>query len=268
MTQRILFIISGILILGAIIAIIITNKPKVSDKLLTVNTDYNYVYTDSKNITIKIYSNKKKHKINFKENINYSFLVSLDETNRFELELLDINYSHEEKYIGDDYYCYNYHFKMPRLETNLLIEEAHLEIQLLDGTNYLLKIGKFNFLYYPNVGKDIQINILGLHGYELQGSEFPRLNKIILETDDLNNTLIESISIDGVNNLSFEIKQNEIHILIPFEKILLFQVPLILTITKNGTTKMQIVDNFLYFNDYQTLKTAFDLCNVYEANWT
>jgi hypothetical protein len=31
---------------------------------------------------------------------------------------------------------------------------------------------------------------------------------------------------------------------------------------------MQIVDNFLYFNDYQTLKTAFDLCNVYEANWT
>ena len=62
MTQKILFIISGLLIIGAIIAIIVTNKPKVSDKLLTVETEYNYVYTDSKVITIKLYSNKRNIK--------------------------------------------------------------------------------------------------------------------------------------------------------------------------------------------------------------
>lgn len=266
MTQKILFIISGLLIIGAIIAIIVTNKPKVSDKLLTVETEYNYVYTDSKVITIKLYSNKKKHKIHHKENINFSFLVSNDDTTRFELDLLDIKYSHEEKYVDDDYYSYNYHFKMPRLEANLLIDDAYLEIQLVDGTTYLMAIGKFKFLYYPHVGVEKLIKVDGLHGYKLQGSEFPRLNKIILEANSLDNTIIESISIDGETNLNFEINQNEIQIIIPFKRIALFQAPLILTITKNGQTSVQVVDNFLFFNDYQTLEIASDICHLYEAN--
>ncbi|MGI6782288.1 MAG: hypothetical protein ACOX56_05645 [Acholeplasmataceae bacterium] len=266
MTQKILFAISGILIVGAIIAVIVTNKPKVSPKLLTVKTEYNYVYTDTKRVTIKIYSNKSKHKTHFIDNINYAFLVNEDESNRFELELLEINYSHSEKYIGDEFYCYNYHFKMPRLETNMLIDNAYLEIQLVDGTNYLLEIGKFQFLYYPNVGEEHVIKILGLYGYKQEGSEFPRLNKIIIETSDLANTTVESISIDGTNDLIYHINQNEIHIEIPFSRVSLFQAPLILTLTKDGTTSIQVIDNFLYFNDYHTLEIGSDLCHIYEVD--
>ncbi|MGI6787770.1 MAG: hypothetical protein ACOX5X_04435 [Acholeplasmataceae bacterium] len=266
MTQKILFIISGFIIIGTIIAIILTNKPKVSAKLLTVETEYNYVYTDSKIVTIKIYSNKRKHKTHFLDNINYTFLVNEDNTNRFELELLEINYSHEEKYIGDDYYCYNYHFKMPRLETNLLINEAFLEIQLVDGKEYLLSIGKFKFLYYPNVGFENLIKISSLYGYKQEGNEFPRLNKIIIETDNLSNTVIESVSLDGDNNLNYEANQNEIIIYIPFAKKALFHAPIILIITKNGTTGLQVIDNFLFFNDYQILEISSELCNLYEAD--
>ena len=44
---------------------------------------------------------------------------------------------------------------------------------------------------------------------------------------------------------NFEINQNEIQIII-LKRIALFQAPLILTITKNGQTSVQVVDNFLF----------------------
>lgn len=59
---KILFIISGLLILGAIIAIIITNKETVSDKIITIQTENNYLYTESKRVNFRIYTNKKNIK--------------------------------------------------------------------------------------------------------------------------------------------------------------------------------------------------------------
>lgn len=268
MTQKILFVVSGLLIIGAIIAIIVSNKPKVSAKILTVETEYNYVYTDTKKITIKIFSNKIKHKVHFIDNINYVFLENNDQTNRFELDLEEISYSHEEKYIGDDYYCYNYHFKMPRLESNLLLEDAKLHITMINGDNYSLSIGSFQFLYYPEVGLEKVVKILGEYGYKQEGSEFSRLNKIILEVESLKNVTIESITIDSQVNLDFEIKDSEIIILIPFKRIALFQAPIIINLTKDGISTTQVVDNFLFFNDYHTLETSSDLCNLYEIDHT
>lgn len=266
MTQKILFAISAVLIIAAIVAIIVTNKPKVSDKLITISTEYNYVYTEQKRLNFKIYSNKLKHKIHFDENISYVYLENTEQTNRFELELIEITYSHEEKYLGDTYYAYNYSFVMPRLESNLLIEDANLSLTLANGVNYLLPIGTFRFLYYPDVGIENSLKITGLYGYKQEGSDYSRLAKILIEHENDKSFSLNSISIDGEHDLDYLLREHEIEVVIPYQKLALNHAPIILTITKEGSTKVQVIDNFQFFNDYNILETSGDLINVYHAN--
>lgn len=266
MIQRILIIISGLLVLGAIIAVIVTNKPTVSNKLLTVKTEYNYVYTDNKKINFKIYSNKLKHKIHFDKNISYVFLESEDEYQKFELDLVSITYSHEEAFLGDNYYAYIYSFEMPRLESNLLIEEAYLNFNLANSQNYLLPIGSFQFLFYKDVGAETYLTINSLYGFKQEGSEFSRLHKIIVEYILEKPTIIESITIDGTNNLDYINQDGKLEILIPYRQSALNHAPIILLVTSGGESKYQIIDNFQFFDDYDVLFSSGDLVNVIEAN--
>lgn len=262
MTKKILFIISGLLVLGAIIAVIVTNKPRTSDKIITISSENNFVYTESKRISFKVYSNKLKHKMHFANNISHVYLVASDESQRFELELVNISYSHSEKYLKDDYYCYVYSFMMPRLEANLLVEDAHLEITLVNSIKYLLPVGEFKFLYYQEVGLEPVISINGLYGYKQQNSEYARLAKIIIEYEKKTDFKLEQVSIDGSNNLQFIIENNQIEIEIPYRQLSLSQAPIILTFSAEGKSVVQVVDNFQFFSDYQILSTSGDLINV------
>lgn len=266
MTQRILIIISGLLVLGAIIAVIVTNKPVVSDKLITINTEHNYVYTDNKRVNFKIYSNKLKHKIHFDKNISYVFLESDDQYHRLELDLISISYSHEEIFLGDTYYAYIYVFEMPRLESNLLIEEANLNFSLINNDSYILPIGSFQFLFYKDVGIENYITINSLYGFKQEGSEFSRLYKIIIEYELNKPVIINSISLDGVNNLDFIINEGKIEIIIPYRQFALYHTPIIIQVNSQGESKYQVVDNFQYFDDYDVLYTSGDLVNVTQAN--
>lgn len=266
MTQRILFSISGLLIIGAIIAIIITNKPQVSDKLITINTEHNYVYTESKLISFRIYSNKSKHKIHFKENISYVYLEDENKYNRFEMYLLAINYSHEESYLGDPYYAYTYTFEMPKVQSNLYLENANLSITLANGVDYLLPIGDFNFLYYPNVAEETYLDVKSFYGFKAETSEFSRLDKIILVYEKKLDIKIENIYIDGQNKLEFHDKEGQIEIMIPFELKHLSHVPIVIEVIENGLHRYQVIDNFQYFNDFNILENSADLVNVIHVN--
>ena len=268
MTKRILFIISGLLILGAIIAIIITNKEKVSDKIITIQTENNYLYTESKRINFRIYTNKKKHKIHFANNFSHVFLESEDEGQRFELELVDITYSHQEKYINDEYYCYIYSFIMPRLESNLLINEANLNITLINNINYILPIGNFNFMYFSDVGVESVISVDGLFGYKRERSEYSRLAKIIIEYEKKMDFTLEDVNINGKQSLEFKVTNEEIEILIPYQQLALNQAPVILIFSAGGKSITQVIDNYHFFSDYQVLENSGDLVNVMAADWT
>lgn len=261
--KKFLVILTILIVLGAIAAIIITNKEKASPKFLTVKTNYNYVYTETKLINIRIYSNYNKHALLYKENIVETTLYNDENNKLISLNLLDITKGHEEIYLGDNYYSYTFSFEMPRLASNFKMEDANLKISLLNNDEYNFPIGKVNLLYLDDISKESYFKVVSLYGFKEPDFDFARLNKIIIEFEPLLEFEFKKVSIgDDELEVSFSVENNKLELLIPRERSLLNNPPLIITLDLGSVEVVQVIDNFTYFEDFETLKESGDLIYV------
>lgn len=265
--KKALLIFTILALLGGVAAIIITNKEKVAPKFLTVKTDYNLVYTETKLINVRIYSNYKKHALLYKENIVETTL-SNDENNKLiNLNLLDITSVHQETYLGDVYYAYTFSFEMPRLASNFKLEEANLKISLLNNDQYNLPIGSINLIYCDDVSLESYFKVNSLYGFKEPDFDFARLNTIVLEFEPLTDFQITKVSIGDDNlDLKFMLNNNKLEITIPRKRSLLTNPPLIVTIDLGSVEAVQVIDNFTYFEDFETLRESGDLIYVSVLN--
>lgn len=252
-----------IVIITAIVAIILTNQKKPSFKIATVAMEHNYLNVSDRKIAFKLFLNRENHKVLYKENIVHCSLSDEEEKNYFEIKLLDIDYSHEEKYLDDTFYAFNFSFLLPKVDYNLSLYDARLELVLVTGETYLLKIGTFRFIEAENIGAEPYFKVLSLYGFKQENSKISRLSKILLKKEDVVDYKIDSITIDGIHQLEYLETEDQIEIQIPKDTLALNQAPLIFTLLVEGIEVSQVIDNFTYFSDFNILSESEGEVNVF-----
>ena len=187
------------LILIMLILLIIKSDVKQIDKILTVNTNNNYLYSDNQTIDLSFYTNDNTLPLNKIDAYDNFYLSDLKETKVLSLNLEDVYYSHTENYLKENYLNYVLKFEMPNLEHDFYIEEAYLNFSLANNKKYQLKVGNFNLIYLDNL---VELNWKSLDSKKKDSNDHS-IYKVIIELTKWakdNNILNCSLSSYIINN--------------------------------------------------------------------
>lgn len=245
------------LILIMLILLIIKSDVKQIDKILTVNTNNNYLYSDNQTIDLSFYTNDNTLPLNKIDAYDNFYLSDLKETKVLSLNLEDVYYSHTENYLKENYLNYVLKFEMPNLEHDFYIEEAYLNFSLANNKKYQLKVGNFNLIYLDNL---VELNWKSLDSKKKDSNDHS-ISKVIIELNNkLSNDLL--VSIGNENNLDYLYKDDVLTILIENDDLFTNNIPII--IKDNNST--YFINNTYYIKEFALLTKAGALVNTYEFN--
>lgn len=136
------------LILVLVAALIILNyyaykSPKIN-KIITQSKSYTIL--NEQNLYVNLYSNHNSpfHSL---EAIEAIYLEDISKNNRWPLEVITISKETKYEYLKEAFTNYLFCFSLPKLTTNVEMEEAYLKIILKNGLEKSFFIGSFNFYY-------------------------------------------------------------------------------------------------------------------------
>ncbi len=258
--KKIIFYFSLIVVVLALVIIIINNEEKSPSKLLSVLQYHSHLAEEKQEIEIILYTNDLGHPIVDVASYASVYLINKDESKKLQLYLNKIVKAHQEQYLNETYNQFILYLELPYLDQDYKIDEAYLQIELINGDQYLIEIGGFSLMRSSTAVKHLDWN--GLNGVKQEGMHLSRLYQIFIDYVSLNET-IEQIAIGVDYSVSFVVKQQRIVIEIAYENILLFNVPIRITYA-NG--EHQTISNFRYIIDYQILKESGMLIRTYVLN--
>jgi len=225
------------------------NQKVIPPKLYTVYTYYSYTL-DDETIDIFFYLNKE-HPLIDEQSYDHISIENSDQSKKVALTLNDIKYVYDEVYLGETYQKYVWIFEMPHMSQHFIIDDALLNITLLNGNNYQFNIGTIS-LYKFDESENDALNWRSLEASKKENGLISRMHQIYISYDDLSKT-IENIEL-GVNDLvDYQIDHNQITITIDDEHQLFYATPIIINYL-DGTS--QKIDYFIYINDYYILKES------------
>lgn len=240
--------------------IIFNNKEKPIPKILTIDTTYTYLAEENQKMEVSLYINHKHHPLNDKQSYQFLYLSDQDETKKLEVELLDIKKNHYENYLNETYQQVTLLVKLPYITGNIDILNAYINITLTNQETYSFFIGKFFYTYMYMDGDFLDWT--GLQGLKAENQFISRLQTIVIPFHTLSKDIRE-VSVGSHDRITYEIKDQKLHLYIDYDAHLLFHVPIIITYTDSS---IQTISNFRYFIDYQTLKESGPLVNMYALN--
>src|SRR5690554_2708415 len=244
------------LLIGLLILLIIDNKEKVISKIMTVSTNYHYLYEDNQTIDVGFYTNNLELPINELALYDNFKLKSENSNTIVNLDLKEVNYSHDEVYLQEVYRNYIFKFVMPNLENDLKIEDAYLNFKLADEGEFELFLGSFKLI--------VKDDYKALNWHLAEGSKSDTNNhsisslKIGIPSSLATNDFTIDIGLDS--NVEYEINEQLLIINIP--KLAYFTNNLFVLISTDSYT--YYLSNTFYTKEYSLLSKASGIINIYE----
>ncbi|HHX79401.1 MAG TPA: hypothetical protein GX695_06630 [Acholeplasmataceae bacterium] len=244
------------LIISAMFILIFNTKEKVTPKIITVDTLHSYLYKNNQLIEIPIYVSAMQEvfsEISAYENI---YIFNSDDKKLF-LDLKEITTGHSELYLGDNYQKIILKFEMPNLSEDFIIENAYMNISLINDHELALKIGELSLTYLNNTS---DLDWLTLDSKRnIDNNEKVQMDYIIIELNEEVSS-IEMIKIANNNALEYEIIENTIIITIPNYNLVINYIPLWIAFNDGS---IQTFNNHHYIIEYSLLEKAGRLLNIY-----
>lgn len=244
-----------ILSLFALFVLIFTNEEKKSTKIITIDTLHSYLYNNEQLIEIPIYTTNDKI---IKELDAYEQTYLYNNNNKkLIIDLVDITFSHHEKFIDESYSKYILKFRMPNLTENFSIENAYLKIIFINNDEYSFKIGNIYLNYIDNNAFNGWQSIDSKRNNDSLNSV--QMDVIEIEFEEIPNN-IKKIQIEPNNTLKYAFNNNKLSITVPNYNMLINNVPLWIELASGEYITF---NNHYYIIDYDTLEKAGKLLNLY-----
>lgn len=258
------FVIVVIIIFSAMLVYLaFNNEPKQSAKIISVKKDYSYVYNNNTYLELALFINKVDQPLLYKDNYQSLYLESGDETHKLKVQLIDIVQKHQETYLNEKYNLYILQVLIPVLNESFIIDDAYLNIELINHESKLIKLGRIS-LYYISDQNNTKLTWENLSGFKNSEIKLSRIGTVsILFNDYINDILINNIKINEFTSLTYEINNNVLTINIPFEQYLLNQFSVIINYNDNINL---VISNFPFVEDFEILNNSVSLISVYESS--
>lgn len=238
--------------------IVIDRRKDINTKVITINTNYTNLYDNDSKIELSFYINNNKHPLINKESYEDIYIKDLFDTKTLSLNLLDITYSHSEVYLKETYYSYNLLFDSINLTNNFNIDESYLSLNLINGDNYLFKMGKFSLMYLDDA---TELPWSNLDSVKNNDTDISISNVEIDLYEQIDS--IENIYINEFDSLTYNYFNNKISIeLNNINKYYTNNLPIII----KTTNQTYYINNHKYFIDLNLIEKSKDILNIYEVN--
>lgn len=246
------------ILLAMLVIIIIDNKKEIESKVLTINTNNSYLYSRDSTIDINIYLNNDKHVLTNIDSYDSVYIRNSDSSKVLGLNLIEILYSHNEEFLKENYNSYFLKFDLPNLTNNFYIEDAILDIILINNETYSFEIGLFSIYYVQN---GYELDWLNIDSKKDSTSDLS-INKIIIETkDELKD--IEEVLINEFESLNFSyVNKTLIVTLNSNDNLFINNLPIVI----KTSSKTFYLNNHTYTKEFNLIQRAANILNIYEIN--
>jgi len=255
--KHILYYVLVVFISATLVLIMILNEKKIPEKIITVASNYSYIYETEKEFIIPIYINSEKNLLSFKDSYQIVYLTNELETKKIEIDLIKIVKDQKELYLNESFTKYHLYFYLPFLGEDFYIDDLYIHIGLQNDQFYKFYLGTFS-LFSLDLKND-QINWTSLSGLKKENSFLSRLSEIHIEYDQLLANIID-IKVDHITNVTFQILENKIIIKLEEKPYLLNFVPIVIFY---DNLDIDVIFEFNYVKDYQILKESGQLIYIY-----
>lgn len=263
MRQKIIIISGFFIILIAIICILVTNRKKIEPKYLSLKTDYVDIFkNEDKKLDIMIYSNKPKASFLFKENISRAIIYSKDDNSLRTLKLVDIKKDIKTRKLDKEtYYAFIFNFIVPKSSPALKMNDTILKLSLHNSEEYKFEIGNINIIDKSEFKNPDNINVAEYNA--TKDEESCRIDKIKINFESLKDININEVSLGNDQELTYEVKENNLTVNIPHSNLILNKTPVFVKYTYKEKEYEYMIDTFTYFKPYDELNESENL--IYET---
>lgn len=251
----------AIIILSTIIGFIISDmKPNRCIQLITVDTEYSFLMEENQTGNILFYTNDHDHDVT--DMSQYARIILSDHENysKIELSLFDVEVGHDEVYLGEIFHRVILTFMLPSLSADWIFEDAHLSIELMNQSEYELRLGRVSL--FQKSYDEQKLTWHSIEGHKAMNQTISRLGEITVELDG-DHFLIQDVLIGTFENISFRVEHDVLKITINHANYLLYETPIILVFSDGSR---QTISHFRFMIDYVILKESGPLMNVYPLN--
>lgn len=255
MKLKYLYVLIAVLLVVLFIVYFITTSKTIKKKFITINSHNTYLIDENQYIELYVYVNDGNFPIDDPNSFLSSKVLNNDSTKLLTLELVDVTFSHTEKYRNEIFYKYFLKFKMPDILNDFSIEDAILEITFIDNKVISLNIGEFHLIYYENT-KDLDWSKLESKKNKINDVE---INSIYIELNqDLKD--IEYLKINTSENLRYEFHNNILIIYLNKKNIVQTYFPIII----KDSNQVYILSNIHHSQEFNLLENSERNINLYE----
>lgn len=248
MKKSLLYLTLG-LSLSLLFVIALSMQEKRVGKILTVSTEYLYLYDDEGEMRFMFFINQK-HPITSVDYINNLYLHNEMLTEKIPLNVIEITKSHEERYLNETYMAYEIMTDMPYMGKDYALDDAYLSIHLSNDDVYTLFMGYLSIMTHEESVSHLDWH--NLYGLKQEGSSLSRLYHIDIYFNTLNEP-IEKIELGSIAAVGLILDERKLRITIEDAPYLLYHAPLKI-IYSNGD--VQCMEGFTYIKDYEILKES------------
>lgn len=254
--KKIYPLIIGLTFLILTLIIFVDNKSKKVNKAIFVKQSYNYLYKNNETVNINMYLNDQNNYLTNVDSYLSIYVKNNSENKKLSLNLLNIEYSHEETYLKEKYYMYTLKFAFPNLINDFNIKNAYLELNIVNDKSYTFNIGEFNLIYI-NQKEEIPWETIDS---KRDNIESLNINQVLIETSE--NININEVSINNINNLKYSYVDNLLIINIDENEYYLNNFPILI----KSNNKTYVLYNHMFVKDFDLLNNQNITIYTYEVN--
>ncbi len=239
--------------------LIYLDQKEVSPKVLTIETAY-VIMDDEPTLEIPLYMDDNEHPLMIRDAVIHVSLVSLENDSQIQVELVDITYQGSEVYLNQTFHRYVYELNLPSFDQTVILKDALMEIDLINGSSYTFTIGKVSIS--PSKPIDHYLNWSKLSGTKVDQSIYERIGCVEIGIFELNKDIVSFF--DGFTYSEvFQIKDDMLYLYLNDEPFIYQSFPIEI-IFSDGSS--QLIPYFNYMNSYDLLKMSGPLIHVYDLN--
>ncbi len=254
--KHVIIYISMALIAFVMVWLVRTNEEVVPIKVYTVDTMYSYIIDNDETIDLNFYINDIHPLTDINSYLDFS-IENEDCSKLIEVEPLGIKSIGNETYLGESYNKYQIEIKMPIINQSFTIDDAYIHIELEGDLVYRFYIGSLS-LYQPNEMVKA-FDWYSLSAVKASNNQISRFSKIFIEYTQIDKT-ISYIELAKDYRVDYTLDEEILTLDIKDENRLYYATPVIIHYV---TGEEEIINYFLYINDFQILKESGVLLHVY-----
>lgn len=257
--KKLLFYGLIIIVFSALGFLIYLDQTHIELSIITIDAAYT-IMDDEPSIEIPIYMSGHDHPLIHEETIEYLSISHVDDHIKMAVELKEIIYRGNDIYLNKMYDLYVYQLNLPSTDQTIMIDEAILSIQMINGISYDLSIGKISIS--PSKPLYGHLDWSHLSGIKIDQTIYERVGCVEIGIFELKDDIKGFF--DGFTySEKFQIKDDVLYLYIDDESFLFQSFPIEI-IFKDGSSQM--IPYFTYMNTYQLLSVSGPIIHHYDFN--